>query len=234
MAESTVEKKRRANLTSFVLVLPLLIAYVAGLLLLGPDVQNGADVINPLLRRLFGDGGLLFFNIGLVVLCAGLITYLKKKERFDPKQFLPTILESTLYAVTMGGFILFVMHKATIIALLEGPSRPPPLHGLVISLGAGVNEELFFRVGLFGVLAYIGQDLLEMKRWVAVLLAVLLSSIAFSLAHYLGSEAFQSTTFVYRFLAGIIFSCLYQFRSFAIAVYTHTLYDIIVLVIPAL
>ena len=225
-------EKKGSTLTSFVLVLPLLVAYVAGLLLLGPEVQNGADVINPLIRKLFGTRGLVWFNLGLLLLCLGLIVYLKKKDRFDPKKFLPTILESTVYAATMGSFILFVMHKATIIAL-AGPERPPPLHGLVISLGAGVNEELFFRVGLFGVLAYVAEDLLEMKRWAAITMAVLLSSAAFSLAHYLGNEPFQSTTFVYRFLAGVIFSCLYKFRSFAIAVYTHTLYDIIVLVLPA-
>jgi membrane protease YdiL (CAAX protease family) len=222
--------KRGPILTDLVLVLPLLIGYAGGLILLGPGVQNGADVINPLVRRLAGDRGLIVFNLFLVVLFIGLIHYLKRKQRFDTRQFLPTVLESTVYALLMGSVILFVMRKATLIAL-AAPGRPPPLHGIVISMGAGVNEELFFRVCLFGVLAYLAEDILEMKRWAAVLVAVIVSSAAFSLAHHLGGEPFTRTTFVYRFLAGILFSCIYRFRSFAIAAYTHTMYDIFVLVI---
>jgi hypothetical protein len=224
--------KRASTLTSLVLVLPLHIGYVAGLILFGPRVMNGADVINPLVWRRFGSGGLVVFNVILILFYFGLISYLKRKERFEPRQFLPTILESAVYAATMGSVILFVMRKATLIALAS-PERPPPLHGLVISLGAGVNEELFFRVCLFGLLAYIGEDLLEMKRWVAVTTAIIVSSAAFSLAHYLGQAPFDGTTFIYRFLAGIIFSIIYRFRSFAIAVYTHTLYDVFVLVLPS-
>lgn len=224
-------ERKEPWMTSFILVLPLLIGYVAGLVLLGGEgLMNGTDVINPFVLTRFGYRGLLIFNLLLVLLCVGLISYFKKRERFDPKQFLPTVLESSLYALTMGSVIIFVMRKATIIALVS-PDRPPPLHGLVISLGAGVNEELFFRVGLLGALAYLGEDLLAMKKGTAVAMAILLSSIAFSLAHYFGGEPFRGDTFVYRFLAGIVFALLCRYRSFAIAVYTHTLYDIMVLVL---
>ncbi|MCZ6603037.1 MAG: CPBP family intramembrane metalloprotease [Planctomycetota bacterium] len=231
MAEERRSKKE-SWVTSFVLVLPLMIGYVAGIILLGPKMVNGADVINPFILSQLGFYGLLGFNLALIALCLFLISYLKKRDRFDPKRFLPTILESSFYAVTMGSFIIFVMKQTTLIAM--GTSdRPPPLEGLVISLGAGVNEELFFRVGLLGALAYLGEDLLGLKKGSAVVMAIILSSVAFSLAHYLGAEEFQGITFVYRCLAGVIFSVVYKFRSFAIAVYTHTLYDIMVLVVPS-
>ena len=225
-------ERKESWVTSFILVLPLMIGYIAGLLLVREPsrLMNGADVINPLVLTHFGYTGLLAFNLLLIALCLGLISYLRKRDRFDPKQFFPTVLESAFYAITMGSVIIFIMKQATIIAM-AAPERMRPLDGLVISLGAGVNEELFFRVGLMGALAYLGGDLLAMKKGSAFIMALVLSSVAFSLAHYLGGEVFRGDTFVYRFLAGAFFAVLYRYRSFAIAVYTHALYDIVVLVL---
>ena len=222
-------ERRESWITSIILVLPLLIGYVAGLILLGPDVANGADVINPLVRRHFGTGGLMWFNVALIFLFLWLISYFRRRDRFDPKKFLPTVLESAFYALTMGAVIIFLMRQATLISIAEA-ERLSPMHGIVISLGAGVNEELFFRVVLMGALAAFGEELGLKKGW-AMAMAIIVSSIAFSLAHYFGTEPFDEITFIYRFLAGIIFALLYRFRSFAIAVYTHTLYDIMVLVL---
>ena len=56
---------------------------------------------------------------------------------------------------------------------------------------------------------------------------VLCSVIA--IAHYLGPESFTLFTFAYRSLAGLIFAFLFLFRGFAVAVYTHCLYDVYVL-----
>ena len=64
----------------------------------------------------------------------------------------------------------------------------------------------------------------------AAAIAVLISSALFSCAHYLGSEPFHIVSFTYRFLAGMLFCALFWFRGFAVAVYTHTIYDIYVLV----
>jgi len=40
----------------------------------------------------------------------------------------------------------------------------------------------------------------------------------------------QVWVFTFRFLAGILFGLLFWFRGFAVAVYTHAIYDIVVLV----
>ena len=52
----------------------------------------------------------------------------------------------------------------------------------------------------------------------------------FSAAHHVvGAEPWHIGAFVYRFLCGLIFATLFQVRGFAVAVYTHALYDVFVL-----
>ena len=100
----------------------------------------------------------------------------------------------------------------------------------VISAGAGLHEELVFRVVLMGGMTtllpvFIGR----LPAWA---FALAFSSLVFSGVHHLGptGEEFTMVAFVYRSLAGIIFGLLYQWRGFAIAAWTHTLYDVIVLI----
>ena len=105
----------------------------------------------------------------------------------------------------------------------------------VLSLGAGLYEEIAFRVGLYGigrrlVLAMMpealpGQRLLVSLGWAALAAAV------FSGWHYLGQfgEPFELRSFVFRWVCGIVFTLIYVFRGFAPVVWTHALYDIWVL-----
>ncbi|MCA9638481.1 MAG: CPBP family intramembrane metalloprotease, partial [Myxococcales bacterium] len=60
---------------------------------------------------------------------------------------------------------------------------------------------------------------------------LVISSLVFSLAHHVGpaAEAFTFDAFVYRTLAGVFFAIVYQLRGFAVAAWTHALYDVYVL-----
>jgi len=96
---------------------------------------------------------------------------------------------------------------------------------------AGVNEEFVFRLGLLSALVWAGQKL--MAKNPAVLVAVGVSSLLFSLAHYMGPEPFAVYSFLYRFIAGVLFCALFWLRGFAVAVYTHAIYDVLVMVVFA-
>ena len=63
--------------------------------------------------------------------------------------------------------------------------------------------------------------------------AAVASSLLFSAVHYVGpyADAWTPFSFAFRFLAGMVFAALYAVRSFAVAVYTHALYDVLVLVL---
>jgi membrane protease YdiL (CAAX protease family) len=66
-----------------------------------------------------------------------------------------------------------------------------------------------------------------------VLGAFLLSSVAFSLVHYLppAGDPWSFGSFTFRSLAGLAFATLFKLRGFAVAVYTHAFYDVFVLVL---
>ena len=109
---------------------------------------------------------------------------------------------------------------------VEGSAR-----AVVLSIGAGVNEEIVFRLLLLGLLQYIFADFIGMADRPAIAISIVLSALLFSGAHYVGAhgDKLELVSFVYRALAGVIFALIYRYRSFAVAVYTHAIYDIIVL-----
>jgi membrane protease YdiL (CAAX protease family) len=60
--------------------------------------------------------------------------------------------------------------------------------------------------------------------------AVLVSAGLFSAAHHIGpyGEPFHAGRFAFRFLAGLYFALLYQFRGFGVAAGAHACYDVMV------
>jgi hypothetical protein len=224
----------RGNLLSgVILVLPLLVFYELGVLF--TDVMNGADFITQSLLKLVGTKGFVAVQVALVAFMVGLALILRRKQQFDPRIFVPVLLESAIYALTMGTLIIFVMVDLLHInpQLAAGGAKGGVFDRLVLSVGAGVHEELVFRLILLGGIAAAGERVLKLRRWVAIVIAFAVSSFLFSAAHHIGplGERLQLGVFVYRVIAGVFFGALFQFRSFAIAVYTHALYDIYVLVL---
>jgi membrane protease YdiL (CAAX protease family) len=129
------------------------------------------------------------------------------------------ILEAAIYALTLGALITIVLDRLLGLGV-DGSS-------VVAALGAGVHEELVFRLGLFaGFVALLSG----LERRFAVGLALVTSSLLFAAAHHLGvhGEPFTLHAFAFRTLAGAAFGAIFWFRSFAHAVYAHVLYDIVV------
>ena len=102
---------------------------------------------------------------------------------------------------------------------------------LALSIGAGLFEEIIFRVFLLNLLFFIFNYFIN-KKLIIVSLSVLISSLLFSISHYVGSmaDSWELYSFMFRWIAGILFTVLYFARGFAITSYTHALYDIWVLV----
>ena len=102
---------------------------------------------------------------------------------------------------------------------------------LVASLGAGIFEELVFRLAMLSVLCLLLVrvcDALRISRVFALLVAVLGSAVVFSAFHHLGPGAppYEQGVFLFRTAAGILLGLLFVVRGFAVAVYTHALYDV--------
>jgi membrane protease YdiL (CAAX protease family) len=223
-------------LTSLVLVFPLFLVYQVGVLFTLP-MLNGADFLTVFLFRNLGlsKGAYLAYTAAVAVAFVIAVALLRRKQRFDPKLIVPVFVESAIYALTMGSLIVFVMTRVLHVSprLAGGIAAQGLGTRFVMSLGAGVWEETIFRLGIMTGLVMLLERVLGMGRWVAVALALVVSSVLFSAMHHIPpyGDPLQLGVFVFRVLAGCFFGVIYWFRGFAIAVYTHALYDVYVLLV---
>jgi hypothetical protein len=184
--------------------------------------------------------------------------------------------------------------------LAMSPTLPQSLDPVMLSIAAGVYEELVFRLVLVGGLYFIGILVFEKEQFAkaAVIVAVfglittaiyelavpgvgnswagfsaayidhapyvlgasilvlfafclliatcrklqmtpkfatacvsvLIGSLVFSAFHHIGhhGDPWVWDVFTFRFLAGGILAAIFQFRGLAVAVYTHVIYDVLV------
>jgi len=226
----------RNLLTSLVLVFPLLLLYQLGVVLIYPLI-NGADFLT---RFLFQNVGLSrSAYLGYTALVAGvfalLVLIFRKRQRLDLTIFVPVLLESAIYALTMGSLIVFVMTRVFGInpRLAVGLGDEGLVGRVVMSLGAGFWEETTFRLGILSATAALCERVIGMRRFFALLVALGVSSLLFSAAHHIPpyGDPLHLGVFTFRLLAGVFFGLLFWFRGFAVAAYTHALYDIYVLIV---
>jgi membrane protease YdiL (CAAX protease family) len=233
-----VKHDPRNLLTSLVLVFPLFLVYQVGVLFTLP-VLNGADFLTVFLFRNLGlsTGSYLAYTFAVATAFAIAVVVLRHKQKFDPRLIVPVFIESAIYALTMGSLIVFVMTRLGISPRLAGSGGFITQQGfgtrVVMSLGAGVYEETVFRLGIMAGLAALFQRLFGLRRWIAATIALLLSAVLFSAMHHIPpyGDPLHLGIFVFRVLAGICFGVLFWYRGFAIAVYTHALYDLYVLIV---
>lgn len=213
---------------ALVLSVPLLAIYSLGLVLTGSGVMNGADFLTGGLHRALGPTGFVLVQLGLVVIAAGTAVILRRHARLSLRYVPLLLVEATAYGLALGSVVLFVMGKAHLLGPADGGY--PVSTAVVLSAGAGFHEELVFRLGILSALQLAAHRLLGLPAFVAGVVAALLSSALFSLAHYLGTEPFAWYTFWYRGLAGLLFASIFELRGFAAAAYTHAIYDVYVMV----
>ncbi len=209
-------------------VLPLWLLYEGLRMLLTPQERNGAELL--LLREL---GKLhpnallamrLAFGIGLVVAARSLV------RRQVPWLRVAAVLalEGSVYGLLLGPIAAALTSSATRI-LSAGAAAPSFAADFVGSLGAGIFEELVFRLGLMSALVWIAMR--AVRNWslpvaVAGAFAVIVSAVVFSWFHHLCGEPFERTRFLFRTMAGVLLGCLMWGRGYGVCVYTHTIYNV--------
>jgi len=228
-------------MASLVFITPLLIIYEVGVLVLGPQaVRNGADVWLRQLLDWVGFGQYFLLPVLTVSILLGWHYTTRQRWRLSSGVLYGMIGECALLAILLR---LLLELQGT---LFQAMSEPAPqaaveldvsstVRGFVGFLGAGVYEELLFRLILLSLMGWV---LRRVGAWrgLSVFTAVLLTSLLFAAAHYVGphGEPLQWSgsvfwfSFLFRFLAGIFFSVLFVYRGFGIAAGTHAGYDILV------
>lgn len=229
----------RAPRYSLLFAVPLLVAYEALAWALGDaagGVRNGADV---LLKWLFvaagGGRGLLVFNLILAAVAIALVLRDRRAHpgAIQPRVFAYMLAESAVLAVLVG-LVVGSATRTLLEHLAIGQIGDLPIGSqLMLSLGAGIYEELLFRVLLVGALSAIGTRWLGWSARSAGLVACVVGALIFSAFHYIGTygDAWNLSSFLFRALAGLVFSGLYLTRGLGITAWTHALYDVYVTVL---
>jgi membrane protease YdiL (CAAX protease family) len=217
--------------TDVALTLPLFVAYHIGVVYL--PVRNAADWMTQKLIQLVDHDPKLYLLLtcSIAVIYMGGLFAVGRGPAFRASAFFSLISESVVYAVAMRLLAGYVSQRVA----LAGGVNSEAFSGLVLSLGAGFYEELAFRVCLYGLGLRFLTVLFALKRLRFALVAMLWALVTagvFSLWHYLGPSAqpLELNSFVFRWICGLVFILIYALRGFAPAVWTHTLYDIWVLV----
>ncbi|RPI62956.1 MAG: CPBP family intramembrane metalloprotease [Planctomycetaceae bacterium] len=100
---------------------------------------------------------------------------------------------------------------------------------ILTSFGAGIYEEFVFRMVLISLAMLILVDIMGLRRDLTTLGAVIGSAVVFSLCHsHLlgGNESFAMDSFIFRFIAGVLWGAVFIYRGFGIAVASHIIWDI--------
>lgn len=251
-ASSGYWQASRAPRYSLLFALPLLVAYelLAAALEAGSEtaVRNGADV---LLKSAFiavaGNRGPLVFGAALVGLAIWFVAR-DVKARGAPRQlsFFGLMAAESLALALVTGVVVGVATRELLggigalsttmpaLTALSGAQAPEGrATGLMLSLGAGLYEELLFRVLLVGAISAMAQRFAGFRPLPAGVVATVVGALVFSAFHYVGQygDPWQLQSFTFRALAGMFFSALYLLRGFGITAWTHALYDVFILVV---
>jgi hypothetical protein len=232
-------------MASLAFIAPLLVVYELGVLMLGPEsVRNGADLWLRELLRLAGFGQYILLPALTVGILLSWHHTTRQPWRLTSGVLPGMVVECILLALGLR-WILYL--QGTVFQGVAGPVASPSgawvaaigfsgtVRETVGFLGAGVYEELLFRLMLLPAVGWTLQRLGTSRR-TGVVGAVFSTSLLFAAAHYLGEpgDAFRLTEagfwfgFTFRFLAGVFFSVLFVHRGFGIAAGTHAGYDILV------
>lgn len=221
---------------SLLFLMPLLAAYEAGIFWLGgpqPDtMRNGADAwLHWGLERV--GVNFAYAPPALIALFFLGWSYAARDKR--PQDLVGVVsgmaIETVFFALGLWGLSRalgpVLDHFGIRLSLGAGPSQA--VGQAVTFIGAGIYEEVLFRLVLFSGLTFLLR-LALVPSLVAIPVAAAGSAALFSAAHHVGpfGEPFDRYVFVFRMLAGMYFALVYRLRGFGVAAGAHALYDLVV------
>ena len=233
-------EQSRRPLAALAFVLPLLALYEAGVLVLGPQaVRNGADVWLRQSLDLLGFGQ--YFLLPVMTIGMLLAWHHVAQDRWQVSAVVLYVMFAEcallgLGLVGVGRLQAVAMHgwlsgEGAFVAAMPWTfaGRSAFVGRLLGFVGAGVYEETLFRLMLLPPVSVCAERL-GARRWLGTACAVVLTSLLFAGAHYVGphGEAFDAFSFSFRCIAGAFFALLFVCRGFGVAAGTHAMYDIFV------
>jgi|CXWL01.1.fsa_nt_gi hypothetical protein len=220
------ERKTLARpLDMLIFLLPLILFYEFAMFahqesLASPDRVIAFDLMWRFFA-LFGQVGI--WTPALTVIAILIATHAASGEKWDVhwKRVLTMYPESLALALPL---LLMIWT----VPLAVGGNGTPMLDRIALGIGAGVYEELVFRLILISLVLMVGADLLHYDRKNVVIFAIAASSLLFAAHHHrpFGADPFDPVRFVFRAGAGAYLAAIFWYRGYALAAGCHAAYNV--------
>lgn len=227
-------------LPSLVFLSPLLAFYAFGLLWVRPDLAARADIlVRQIIAPLGVSGALapLWLVIGIL-----LLWHLVRRDPWRVPLPLVGLMAAETALLTVPLFAIMaassvILHgylDLAMPAVWEAPSHAaaaPPVWLVVAmtSIGAGIYEELLFRLALVGGVLLAAQRVLNLRSSGLTVAVVLAAAAVFAGAHTMDDpRQFAWDSFLFRTAAGAYLGYVFVRRGFGIASGVHIVFDLVI------
>ncbi|MCE5326921.1 MAG: CPBP family intramembrane metalloprotease [Planctomycetaceae bacterium] len=153
--------------------------------------------------------------------------------RLEPAVLIAMAVESILWTLPLVALSFLLSHMAA-QASQAASAAATILHHVTQAVGAGIYEEFFFRLVLVSLAMGICVDLFELPARPVAMAAVTVSALLFALCHWTQltlPDGFAWQKFFFLLLAGLLWGAIYIHRGLGIAIGSHIVWDLYVLVL---
>lgn len=220
-------------LPTLLALLPLIIVLEAALVLNGSDLSAARVLAHEHIGEAFHFFGLapqvVLHSTGLAVVVILLVWHglTGKSWRITIRQPAQLFFEGCIATAPLLAMAAFLgtMHTTSLAATI-GSMPLSGIDAVVLAIGAGLSEELLFRMVGIAALHWLFVDLFKWSAVTGTALAVIATAAAFTMYHDPASLPATSTIFIAA--SGLYLGVLFVMRGFAVAVIAHAGYDVVV------
>jgi len=199
------------------------------------QIRNTADIIIRDFIGLFTDNVMFLYSVAIATIF--IFIFISKfseikKYKFNLKYISLMYLEGLSWGLVL---IVFLNGFTYFNSTYQGIIVDDYLLSFYFCVGAGIWEELLFRLICINFIFFL-LKYFRFSTLLSLILSFTISSVFFSLFHYIGTmgDTFTIYSFIYRFLGGFYLSILYYYRGIGISMMTHFVYDFLLITLPVL
>jgi hypothetical protein len=219
-------RETRRPLVCLAFLLPLALLYEISARWLRGGAGRGDEMLtHSLIRDFLAFFGLVGYWVPPAVLAASLLVWHGlRHDRWRIRWW-------ALGVMVIESFALAI--PLLVVSALFSTPRPQPAaaglgYRLTTVLGAGIYEELVFRLLLISGLTWLLIEVAQLPKNVALGTAAVLAAVAFSFCHFgpIGRQAFEWGSFWFHTAAGVYLAVVFVGRGLGVAGGCHAAYNI--------
>jgi hypothetical protein len=223
-------KKRADPLTSIALTIPVFLLYHLGILLVDRSAGGvGADLVtNTVLGVLKASPPVYVIGTLTLALVVATVTWIEERRSATSGVSLgKVILEGAGFGILLLAAFGFATSRIIRTTDADRLAELGVIDKLVLAAGSGFHQELIFRALLVTGFSMVLLKVFRVSKNAALSIAITLSSVLFALGYNWGphGEPFEPDLALLRVVLGGLFAAIYLTRGFAVAVYSHAIFQ---------